>query len=187
MITAVLLGWVLATGLLAFFRVSRMSRIALTGILPIALGLGAFVMVDIWPGPKPYRFEPFGGEAELLAREFREGQAIYMWLRLETGDPTPRAYSFPWSEELAQQIEEAEGKAEREGGEVRVQFEGTEAREGHGEPPTDGLLSPLDLMLSLEDREPPIVYAAPHERPPPKPPAAAENPRVHLNRGWSSP
>ena len=184
MITIILIAWVVATCLLAFLGTSGIRRAFLIAILPTALLGAIWVMVSIWTGPKPYRFEHWQGEVVMLAREFHEGHAIHVWVRREDGDGTPKAYSFPWSEELAQEIEKAESDVEGEGGEVRMEFQGS--GDIDSDAPDDGEEAsqiPWATMFSLEDRNPPVVYAVPQPKPEPKPRPGAENPVIDFNRG----
>jgi nitrogen fixation-related uncharacterized protein len=185
MITLFAILWILATASLAFAGTGYVGRAILVCLVPVALSIGALLVFHLWTGPKPYQFEHRSGPTELLAREFREGDAIYMWLRWEEGDATPRAYRFDWSEELAQQIEEAESEVAKEGGQVQVTFPEELLPGGDAEnPPPDGEMIELELMLSLEDRPPPIVHAVPQPKPPAKPPPPPQRPVFEFNNGW---
>jgi hypothetical protein len=45
-------------------------------------------------------------EAHVLGASPREGKAIFVWLQID-GVTEPRAYKMPWSQELAQQLQNA--------------------------------------------------------------------------------
>lgn len=185
MTTFLVIGWIAATALLAFLSAGKVSRFVLVALVPVCLLHGALLALTLWPGPKPYQFEHRTGHTELLAREFREGEAIYVWVRWEDGDSTPRAYRFDWSEELAQQIEEAENEVDQEGGQVQVTFPEAHMPSGDAEtPPPDGDPIEWELMLSLEERPPPIVHALPQPKPPAKPPPPPQRPVLEFNQGW---
>ena len=164
-------GWVVATAALAFIaigaRIHWSRRLTLVGIFPLALGLGGWVMLTLMTGPKPHALELRTGETALLAHNWVEGEAIYLWVRWPD-EAAPRAYRLPWSEETAQQIEEAQKSNEQEGGETVVEF-----REGIGEVtgnrPRNAIETMLDFDLSLEDRQAPSIYAMPQPALPAKP------------------
>ena len=82
----------------------------------------------------------YGGASELLGRpkpltlEWRdtakaqvvgavpiENEAIYVWLTT-AGSPEPRAYVLPWSQQAAQQLQDAMGKAEADGTGVEMKM-----------------------------------------------------------------
>ena len=53
----------------------------------------------------------------MLAADMREGEAIYLWLRMQD-IAEPRAYVLPWSIEAAKQLHRAQGEAEKVGAAV---------------------------------------------------------------------
>jgi len=176
LISAAFVGWVVATSALAFAAIGAPihwgRRMTLVAILPMALGLGGWIMLTLMTGPKPHFLEWRDGETALLAHDWVEGEAIYLWVRWPDED-MPRAYRLPWSEETAQQIEQAEQANEAEGGETVVEF-----REGVG---GDTAMmaeneneSPFDFEFSLEQRQPPSIYALPQPMPAAKPAADQE-------------
>lgn len=171
LISAAFVGWVVATSALAFSAIGAPihwgRRLTLVAILPVALGLGGWIMMTLMTGPKPHFLEWRDGETSLIAHNWIEGEAIFLWVRWPD-ESAPRAYRLPWSEETAEQIEEAQEAVEAEGGEAVVEFregptgdlamvEGTESGER------------MDFELSLEDRQPPTIYALPQPVPPAKP------------------
>ena len=84
---------------------------------------------------------------------FREGEAIYLWLRLP--DVTqPRAYVLPWNRNAAQQLQDVGREAERTGTEVIMR----------------GPFAPLD------DRQEELFYAPPQPAPPAKQPSGEDTP-----------
>jgi len=89
----------------------RRTRIRIVAIVVTALflPLGYVELVELLSKPKPMRFEWFENDAEfatVLGVSFEEGQAIYLWLRLED-ELKPRYYVLPWRGKLAERLEEA--------------------------------------------------------------------------------
>ena len=169
--TAAFVGWVVATAALAFTAIGspihRARRLTLVAICPVALGLGGWIMLTLMTGPKPHFLELRTGETALLAHSWVEGEAIYLWVRWPD-EAAPRAYRLPWSEETAQQIEEAQEAKEQDGGETVVEFQ--EGIEGvTASLPQQALDSLLEFDLSLEERQAPKIYALPQPTPPAKP------------------
>jgi hypothetical protein len=67
--------------------------------------------------PKPVSLEwiqSSAQEASVLGASIREGEAIYVWLQVP-GLDEPRAYTLPWSRDMAQQLQDARRKAEEQG------------------------------------------------------------------------
>ena len=70
--------------------------------------------------PKPLGLEWRDVEkAQVLSGVPVENDAIYLWLTVP-GSPEPRAYVLPWSQNAAQQLQDATGKAEAEGTAVEM-------------------------------------------------------------------
>ena len=90
-----------------------------------------------------------------------------MWVRWPD-EAKPRAYRLPWSEETAQQIEEAERAAEEDGDETVVEFRERFGNEAALMAERD-LESEFEFEFSLEQRQPPSIYAMPQPTPAPKP------------------
>lgn len=171
MMIVAFLGWIVATAALAFTAIAApihwTRRLVLVGILPVALGLGGWIMLALMTGPKPHYLVVKTGEAALLAHTWVEGEAIYLWVRWP-GEAAPRSYRLPWSEETAEQIEQAQAAEQRDGGKTVVEF-----REGingvTGSSPRDAFDTVLQFDLSLDQRHPPTIYAMPQPSPPAKP------------------
>lgn len=97
----------------------RTGAVALAGLLMVT-GYAAFA--ELLGKPKPVTLEWAAdrtGDAVVLAADMREGEAIYLWLKVE-GISEPRAYMLPWSMEMAKQFRRANADAERKGAKVRV-------------------------------------------------------------------
>ncbi len=102
------------------------------GLKAGALVLAAGLMATAYAGygellgrAKPVSQEWFArdaAEATVLASQMREGEAIFLWLRLEGDEenPAPRAYRLPWSEEAARELHKARRQAEAQGTELRM-------------------------------------------------------------------
>jgi len=88
----------------------RITRVRVTALAIAALfiPLGYVQFVELLSKPKPQHFEWFERnveEAEILGVSLKEGEAIYMWLRLDNVSE-PRYYVFPWNLKLAERLEE---------------------------------------------------------------------------------
>ena len=98
--------------------------------------------------PKPVELEWWHARAEeatVLASTFREGEAIYLWLQLHDS-ADPRAYSLPWSRDLAEQLQAAQREASENQTQVQMR---------------------LPFEHSLDGQEPKF-YAMPQPQLPPK-------------------
>jgi hypothetical protein len=72
--------------------------------------------------PKPMHHEWFKrhvDEATLLGVSVREGEAIYLWLRLDDS-LEPRYYVLPWQQQLAEKLQNIIDEAIREGASVTI-------------------------------------------------------------------
>lgn len=122
------------------------------GALTIAALLlpAAYVsLVELLSRPKPVSLEwshDSLSKAVVLQADWREGESIYLWLRIP-GIDDPRAYVLPWSREQAEQLFAAQREAESRGTEVHV-----ERPFGRGE----------------HESQQPVFYAVPQRPPPPK-------------------
>jgi hypothetical protein len=120
-----------------------------------AIGVSALLLPAAYLGfaallgqPKPVQLEWWlakAANATVLASSFRENEAIYVWLQLG-GIGEPRAYSLPWSRDLAEQLQTAQREAAESQTQVQMR---------------------LPFEQSLEDREPKF-YAMPQPQLPPK-------------------
>jgi hypothetical protein len=102
-------------------RVSALFTAAL--FIPLAYASAAALLSR----PKPVSLEWVRGvtqEAAVLGSSIREGEAIYVWLQMPDS-PEPRAYTIPWNQDLAQQLQEARTEAESHGTglQMRLPFE----------------------------------------------------------------
>ena len=114
------------TAILTIVSVSAPGKLSLkivsiataAALMPAAyLGLG-----ELLSRPKPISLEwaQHGiAEATLLASRLDEDKAIYVWLEFD-GVPMPRAYAMPWSQQRAQELQDAQRAAEKNGSTVRV-------------------------------------------------------------------
>lgn len=97
--------------------------------------LGFLGFSDLLSRPKPVSLEWWHGEAKeanVLAGYAQEGKGIYLWLQMP-GSGEPRAYELPWTEQMAQQLQDALRDSQANGGsgvKMRLPFEPTlDARE----------------------------------------------------------
>lgn len=101
-------------------RVSiRTSAVVLTALfVPIAyLGIA-----ELLSQPKPMHHEWFKrhvDEATLLGVSVREGEAIYLWLRLDDS-LEPRYYVIPWQQQLAEKLQNIVDEAINDGASVVI-------------------------------------------------------------------
>lgn len=78
------------------------------------LPLSYAAFADLLSKPKPVDLEwamRNVAEASVLSATFHEGEAIYLWLQLENVTE-PRAYMLPWSQAVAEQLQQAQREAE---------------------------------------------------------------------------
>lgn len=97
----------------------RVIALAATACL---LPLGYVQLTELLSRPKPIDFEWFEREAlsaVVLGVSFEEGEAIYLWLQLESS-PVPRYYILPWRQELAERLEQAVDDATARGSTVTI-------------------------------------------------------------------
>ena len=159
---------------LAILLAAALASIAIWAPRGLAVKLGALACAgafmpvayagysDLLSRPKPVSLEWWQGQAEeatVLGSQMREGQSLYVWLQLP-GTAEPRAYELPWSQQIAQQLQQALEQAARNGTEARMR---------------------LPFEPTLDTREPKF-YAMPQAALPPKdlaqPPA-----QVYRQRG----
>ena len=101
------------------------------------------VLVTRWEEARSWTREV--PEAVVLGSSMIEDKAIYLWLGFD-GQDEPRAYTLPWSENLAKQMRKAEQEAEAEGTSVMMRR------------PFDGNLDEMER----------VFYPEPRPAPPPK-------------------
>jgi hypothetical protein len=105
-------------------------------------------LVELLSRPKPVTLEWRQGglaEAKVIGADLREGEAIFVWLRLPDA-VEPRAYALPWDQKLAEQLYGAQREAASRGTAVHVKH----------------------LFKNSVDRQPPKFYALPQPAQPPK-------------------
>ncbi|MEM7223444.1 MAG: hypothetical protein AAF495_10720 [Pseudomonadota bacterium] len=132
-------------------------KLTALGVTALFLPLAYLAFSDLLSRPKPVQVEWVQRgvkEAEVLAVQYREDEAIYIWLGL-AGTPEPRAYALPWSEQAAKQLHEAMREAEEKGTGVQMR----------------------DPFEPSHDESEPLFYARPQD-PPPEKAQQADNPLV---------
>jgi hypothetical protein len=93
--------------------------------LSVGIFLALIAVVYIGASELLGRPKPLGLEwrdvakAQVLSGVPVENEAIYLWLTVP-GSPEPRAYVLPWSQNAAQQLQDATGKAEADGTAVEM-------------------------------------------------------------------
>ena len=105
-------------------------------------------LVELLSRPKPVTLEWRQGEladAKVIGADLREGEAIFVWLRLPDVIE-PRAYVLPWDQKLAEQLHGAQRDAASRGTAVHVKH----------------------LFKNSLDRQGPKFYALPQPAHPPK-------------------
>ena len=105
---------------------------------------------DLLSRPKPVGLEWWqakADEATVLSAQLREPESLYLWLQL-SGEPEPRAYRMPWTQDMAEQLQQALEEAEKNGTQARMRlpFEPSlEQRERKFYAPPQPALPPKDL------------------------------------------
>jgi hypothetical protein len=102
----------------------RLSALLIAALfIPLAYASAASLLSR----PKPTSLEWVRGqaaEATVIGSSVQEGVAIYVWLQM-AGSPEPRAYTIPWNQDLAQQLQDARAEAQNNGTglQMRLPFE----------------------------------------------------------------
>jgi hypothetical protein len=105
---------------------------------------------DLLSRPKPISLEWWqaqSDDATVLSAQLREPESLYLWLQL-TGEPEPRAYRMPWTQNMAEQLQQALEQAEKNGTQARMRlpFEPSlDQRERKFYAPPQPALPPKDL------------------------------------------
>ena len=123
----------------------KVGALALSALL-MASSYGGFLELLGRPKPAALEWLAQAEEATVVGVRMREGEAIYLWLELETPSE-PRAYVIPWSQKQAEQLQGAMREVDSKGGEVRMR-------------------GPFSNRAPTDD---PRFYAEPQAAPPPKP------------------
>ncbi len=93
----------------------------LTALLLLPVAYASFA--DLLSRPKPVKLEWMRAqEATVLASSVEEGTGIYVWLMTDEA-AEPRAYVLPWDQKLAEELQEAERRADGNGVVMRSPFE----------------------------------------------------------------
>lgn len=91
-------------------------------IVAMMLPSAYLTIVDLLSRPKPVSLEWSSrdlSEATVISAQLKEGDRIFLWLRVE-GVDEPRYYVLPWDEQLAKQLYGAQREADAKGTEVRM-------------------------------------------------------------------
>jgi hypothetical protein len=123
------------------------AKVCALGVAALFLPVSYISLVELLSQPKPISLEWKQRDltkADVLGMDLREGQGIYLWLRMP-GIQEPRSYVLPWDQELAKQLYSAQRAAEENGTGVQVK-------------------RPFTRSL---DQDRPVFYALPQ---PPRPP-----------------
>ena len=97
----------------------RTLAVVLTALF---IPIGYLSVTELLSQPKPMQHEWFKrhvDEATLLGVSVREGQAIYLWLRLDDS-LEPRYYVLPWQQQLAEKLQNLIDEAIRDGAAVTI-------------------------------------------------------------------
>lgn len=115
---------------------------------------------DLLSKPKPVSLEwarRADSEATVLSAIMKEGEGIYLWLRLD-GVTEPRSYVLPWDLETAKELQEAmrEAEANQNGLRMRLPF----AQSFDPDEPKFYAM-PQPELPSKDESEEPTVYSHP--------------------------
>lgn len=124
-------------------------KVAALALAALFVPLAYASVVELLSRPKPLDLEwirTAGADTKVLGADLREGERIYLWLRVP-GVDEPRAYALPWDQKLAEQLHRAQHEASEQGTEVRARNLFRKAPKGE---------------------EKPVFYARPQEALPPK-------------------
>ena len=97
----------------------RTSAVVLTALF---VPIGYLGVTELLSQPKPMQHEWFKrhvDEATLLGVSVREGEAIYLWLRLDDS-LEPRYYVLPWQQQLAEKLQNLVDEAIQDGAAVII-------------------------------------------------------------------
>ncbi len=123
----------------------KVGALGLTAVL-MASSYGGFVELLGRPKPASLEWVAQNEEVTVVGARMREGEAIYLWLELESPSE-PRSYVLPWSQENAEQLQRAMQQVESKGGQIRMR----------------------GPFQSQQEAEKPLFYAQPQRPPDPKP------------------
>ena len=120
-LTAVLAAVLLAT--VAIWAPRRTAPRAAAVLLAVALIPASYAaLTEILGKPKPVAHEWWSdrvSNAVLLGTSIEEGQAIYLWVKLD-GETRPRFYELPWRRTVAERLQEVTDEAIRTRGRIEI-------------------------------------------------------------------
>jgi len=128
-------------------------KIAALVITALFVPLTYVSLIELLSRPKPIALEWHNfelAEAKVLGADLREGESIYLWLRV-AGSDAPRFYVLPWDQKLAEQLHKAQREASERG---------------------TGLRARNLFKVGPEGKDRPVFYAEPQQARPPKSAAA---------------
>lgn len=135
----------------------KVGAVAVLAMLMPTVYMGLSTMLS---RPKPVEIELLARpakDAEVVASYMKEGEAIYVWLKLPGADE-PRAYRLPWNEKQARELRQAERAADEAGTQVAM-------RRPFGNHPTDSIPvfhpMPQKPLPPKQTAEGPAPYAEP--------------------------
>ena len=104
-------------------------KVAALAVALLFLPVAHVGLADLLGRPKPVTLEWWAGraaEATVLGSVTEEQERILLWLQVD-GTTEPRAYALPWSQQLAQQLQDAQRQADENqtGVRMRMPFEST--------------------------------------------------------------
>ncbi|MER9756614.1 hypothetical protein NKJ46_24830 [Mesorhizobium sp. M0166] len=111
--------------------------------------------------PKPLTLEwRDTAKAQVVGAVPVENEAIYVWLTTP-GTIEPRFYVLPWSQQAAQQLQDAMGKAEADGTGVEMKMQTADAGLDTREPMFYARPQPALPVKDYQSGERPLVYTQP--------------------------
>ena len=138
----------------------RVSALVITLLI---VPIGFLQVTEMLSRPKPANYEWLRRNVDkvtVLSASFHENNAIYLWVRL-AGDAKPRYYSLPWSNKLAENLQESLEEAVQQNGNVVLRhFFSRQSLDDYGD-------------LNVEIVPPPV----PPQKPPYVSPPRVFNPR----------
>ncbi len=97
-------------------------KVGAIAIVAMILPSSYLTILDLLSRPKPVSLEWSSrdlSEATVIGAHLKEGDRIFLWLRVE-GVDEPRYYVLPWDEQVAKQLYGAQQEAQAKGTEVRM-------------------------------------------------------------------
>ena len=111
-------------------------KLTALGIITLLLPITYLSLTELLGRPKPVNLEWNISEftdANVLATDLREGEAIYLWLQTD-GGLAPRAYVLPWDLNVARQLYAAQQSATAQGAPLRMRRKGSNRQDVGSEP-----------------------------------------------------